>query len=350
MAAAPARDRLLSNNVEAMYPGDTTRTAVRSGPHEGKLGMESLAPIGSVSLSPSPETLHGILDALPVAASWALMPGAVIQFTNKAFDRLFGYPPGTFKTADQFVDTVYVQARQRAQARRRWKHFTLQKSTGITEVPDMDLEVRRCDGNLRTVRHRGVILYELHVGIALFEDVTEQRRLQTMLSTMAWHDALTGLANRRSVDEHWRRASSRPGRQGSIGFLMIDLDGFKAVNDTYGHDTGDQLLRVVASRLRNLARTRDVVCRLGGDEFGILVPDLKKPQQIEALCRRVLAALTEPITVDGKEVEIGASIGACLYPEQAANLRQMLIRADQALYQAKLAGKGCWRWFVAEAA
>lgn len=312
--------------------------------------MESLAPVAGMSLATSPETLHGILDALPVAASWALMPGAVIQFTNKAFDRLFGYPPGTFETADRFVDTVYVHARQRAYARRRWKHFALQQSTGITEVPDMDLEVRRFDGSLRMVRHRGVILYDLRVAIALFEDVTEQRQLQTMLSTMAWHDPLTGLANRRSLDERWRRATGRPGRQGSIGFLMIDLDGFKSVNDTYGHDTGDQLLRTVASRLRNLARTNDVVCRLGGDEFGILVPDLKKPQQIEALCQRVLDALTEPVSVDGIEVKIGASMGACLYPEQAANLREMLMRADQALYQAKLSGKGCWRWFVAEAA
>lgn len=316
--------------------------------------MESLAPAGSMSLSTSlatsSETLHGILDALPVAASWALMPGAVIQFTNKAFDRLFGYPPGTFKTADQFVDMVYVHARQRAYARRRWKHFALQQTTGITEVPDMDLEVRRFDGGLRTVRHRGVILYDLRVAIALFEDVTEQRQLQTMLSAMALRDPLTGLANRRSLDERWRRAIGRPGPQGSIGFLMIDLDGFKSVNDTYGHDTGDQLLRTVASRLRNLARTSDVVCRLGGDEFGILVPDLKKPRQIEALCQRVLDAMAEPVTIDGIEVKIGASMGACLYPDQAANLRQMLMRADQALYQAKLAGKGCWRWFVAEAA
>ena len=309
--------------------------------------METLAPIGGMSLSPSPETLHGILDALPVAASWALMPGAVIQFTNKAFDRLFGYPPGTFKTADQFIDMVYVDASQRAYARRRWKHFALQQATGITEVPDMDLEVRRCDGSLRTVRHRGVILYDLHIGIALFEDVTEQRLLQTMLSTMAWQDPLTGLANRRRLDERWRQATGRPG---SIGFLMIDLDGFKSVNDTYGHDTGDQLLRTVAGRLGNLARESNTVCRLGGDEFGILVPDLKKPQQIDALCQRVLDALAEPITVDGIEVKIGASMGACLYPDQAASLREMLIRADQALYQAKLAGKSCWRWFVAEVA
>lgn len=312
--------------------------------------MESLAPIGGMSLSTSPETLHGILDALPVAASWALMPGAVIQFTNKAFDRLFGYPPDTFKTADQFIDTVYVHARQRAYARRRWKHFALQQATGITEIPDMDLEVRRFDGSLRTVRHRGVIIYDLHVGIALFEDITEQKRLQTMLSTMAWHDPLTGLANRRRLDEHWRRATGRPGRPDRIGFVMIDLDGFKAVNDTYGHDAGDELLRTVASRLRNLARESDTICRLGGDEFGILIPGLKKPQQIEALCQRVLDALAEPITVDGIAVKIGASMGACLYPDQAADLRQMLMRADQALYHAKLAGKGCWRWFLAEAA
>ncbi|WP_049785714.1 GGDEF domain-containing protein [Ancylobacter novellus] len=312
--------------------------------------METLAPIAGMSLSASSETLHGILDALPVAASWALMPGAVIQFTNKAFDRLFGYPPDTFKTADQFVDMVYIHARQRAQARRRWKHFALQKSTGITEVPDMDLEVRRCDGSLRTVRHRGVILYDLRVGLALFEDVTEQKQLQTMLSTMAWHDPLTGLANRRRLDEHWRRATGRPGRRGSTGFLMIDLDGFKSINDTYGHGAGDEVLRTVASRLRNLAREGDTVCRLGGDEFGMLIPGLKRPQQIEALCQRVLATLTEPMTVNDVEVRVGASIGACLYPEQAADLRQMLMRADQALYYAKLAGKGCWRWFAAEAA
>jgi len=155
----------------------------------------------------------------------------------------------------------------------------------------------------------------------------------------ATHDQLTGLANRRLFHRRWRDALGTPG--GPTALLYLDLDGFKPVNDTLGHEAGDALLVGVAKRLEELARAGDVVARLGGDEFAVILPGTDEPAA-GLVAGRIVAALAEPFLVGGRPVSIGASVGVVAAPpgaEPEAELR----RADDAMYAAKAAGRGCAR-------
>jgi len=122
-------------------------------------------------------------------------------------------------------------------------------------------------------------------------------------------------------------------------FIFIDLDGFKAVNDTLGHDAGDELLIKVAQRLVECVRVSDTVVRLGGDEFTVIPSTVTSPDNAETVAGKIIASLFEPFTVNGQEARIGASIGISLYPEHGDDTDMLLKKADAAMYQAKKQGK-----------
>ena len=129
--------------------------------------------------------------------------------------------------------------------------------------------------------------------------------------------------------------------------LLVDLDGFKQVNDTLGHDAGDELLRQVAMRLKQCVRATDTPARLGGDEFTLVLPDLERPETAAAVAQKIVTRLAEPIMLNSTSVTITASIGIAVYrPELSANLEMamsLLRQADSAMYAAKRAGKNSWR-------
>ncbi len=173
---------------------------------------------------------------------------------------------------------------------------------------------------------------------ALFRIVS---RASGKLHRQAREDHLTGLPNRAALHAAGRDAlgsSSRPGRTGAL--LLIDLDRFKEVNDTLGHDQGDHLLREVAQRLRDVLRPSDVLARLGGDEFAILVRDLPERSATADIAGRIEHALRRPFDLAGVAVELGASIGIALYPDHGDDLTTLLRRADVAMYEAKRARVG----------
>ena len=160
----------------------------------------------------------------------------------------------------------------------------------------------------------------------------------------AQHCPLTGLANRQLLKDHTDRELSKLDRSpGSAALLYIDLDEFKSINDTLGHDAGDQLLREVAARLLNSLRPYDVVARIGGDEFAVLLPDIRS-DDVEELAARVLFALEQPYELAGHDKKIGASAGVAV-TETSCELEELLQKADAAMYTAKLGGKG--RYHVA---
>jgi diguanylate cyclase (GGDEF)-like protein len=175
------------------------------------------------------------------------------------------------------------------------------------------------------------------------ERTAELRQSQARLEWLAHVDALTGLPNRRAFNDELRRVCTlgRP----NFALAIMDLDGFKPVNDTLGHDAGDAVLSLTAARLRDAARSTDFVARLGGDEFAILLSDIKDLHTAEQTCDRIIAAMSEPALIREQQVTVGASVGIALYPRHGETVEALYKSADLALYDAKRAGRGTWRWF-----
>jgi diguanylate cyclase (GGDEF)-like protein len=174
-----------------------------------------------------------------------------------------------------------------------------------------------------------------------FRDITERRRLEDRLAFQALHDYLTGLPNRRLLRDRAEHALARAQRSDHpVSVLFIDLDGFKEVNDSLGHDAGDRLLCSVADRIGAVVRPTDTLARLGGDEFGLLLEDADEAQAA-LVVRRVLAVLADPFLLVGSAVQIGASIGLTVVPGDAAlGVDELLRDADYAMYAAKSDGGG----------
>ncbi len=292
--------------------------------------------------------LHIILDALPTPISWAAMPSGEIRFTNRAFRKTFGYPEGQFKTVDDWISQTYVHESQQAISRARWLKLWLAEQSGISEVSPIEVEVRCADGTLLTIQHRGILLHDINVAIASFEDITAHKQVEQALNRIAFEDPLTGLANRRALQERWMHEiePAQMYRSPFIAVLLLDLDGFKGVNDRFGHDVGDDTLVVTAQRLRSCVRAHDVVCRLGGDEFAILLPHLEHPQQAAHICQRITDAMQEPFKLAGYSFSLGASAGVSLYPQHGCTLHDLMKCADTALYRIKKARKGGWGWYA----
>ncbi|MFN7855081.1 MAG: diguanylate cyclase domain-containing protein, partial [Acidovorax sp.] len=188
--------------------------------------------------------------------------------------------------------------------------------------------------------------------LAVVEDVTEKKRLAER-SHFAEHDALTGLPNRVLLTDRLERLCAHHQRHGGqFAVAFIDLDHFKKINDTYGHDAGDLLLKAVAARLQAALRTLDTVARLGGDEFALLLPAMEDRGALERLAKKVLEHVAQPCTLgeapDAPVVEVACSVGFALYPEHGQDAAALLLRADQAMYVSKRGGRNRWTLFSPE--
>ena len=176
----------------------------------------------------------------------------------------------------------------------------------------------------------------------LRDEIEEHDRTKEMIRHMALHDVLTGLANRRYFEEMLARALSNALREGGcFGLLVIDLDGFKPINDRHGHVAGDALLKTLGQRLSGVTRAGDFCARIGGDEFAIIVGGVAGEAEMLQLAAKVGAALSRPIVLDGGlALEIGASVGHAICPDDGASADQLIGVADQRMYRAKQSGKG----------
>ena len=181
-----------------------------------------------------------------------------------------------------------------------------------------------------------------------FDDITERRVAEDKITHMARHDALTGLPNRASFRDKLGEAVARSRRGQSCAVLYLDLDQFKAVNDTLGHPAGDALLREVTLRLLTHTRKVDTVARLGGDEFAVVQSSVNQPQDAVSLATRLIEALAVPYEISGQQVLLGTSVGIVLAPTDGEDPDQILKNADLALYRAKAEGRGRYRFFTPE--
>jgi diguanylate cyclase (GGDEF)-like protein len=177
--------------------------------------------------------------------------------------------------------------------------------------------------------------------LAIVRNYTERKILERQLAHQAFHDALTGLPNRALFSDRLEHALTRATRRGVlVAVLFLDLDRFKVVNDSLGHDVGDQLLAAVADLLRSCVRSGDTVARLGGDEFTVLLEDLATPADASHVAERIMAAMQAPFQLAGHEVCVSASLGIALSAGKASTPEDLLRDADAALYRAKARGRG----------
>lgn len=182
--------------------------------------------------------------------------------------------------------------------------------------------------------------------IGVSRDVTAAKRTEEEVRFLAYHDMLTGLPNRRLLDDRLRQAVFLAQRRDArVGVILLDLDGFKQVNDSLGHRAGDAVLREIARRLAACVRRADTLARHGGDEFVIVVPDLAAEADCQVVAEKILRALEPPCRIDGREFVVGASIGISVFPADAGDPEALLRNADVAMYRAKQLGKNNYRFY-----
>jgi diguanylate cyclase (GGDEF)-like protein len=192
----------------------------------------------------------------------------------------------------------------------------------------------------------GLLVFSVRRYIEQKRESARRLAAEQYARTLAFQDALTGLANRRQFDDALKAAAAAPPREGAVhALILLDLNGFKQVNDVYGHGIGDQVLTIVAQRLLGAMRDGDLAARLGGDEFAILALHLVGPEAATTVALRVIEALKEPVTTGATRHQIGAGIGISLIPGDATSPEQALRKADLALYRAKEERRSAVRFF-----
>ncbi len=275
----------------------------------------------------------------------ASRPELPITYVNPAFERITGY------TAAEVLgrSTDFLVADDRNQV-------------GIGEI-DAALRAREsASATIRNYRKDGSLFWnELYMSpvwddagvlthfVGIINDVTERQRYQEQLEYQAQHDELTGLPNRNLLHDRLAQALFYAERHGhTAAVLFVDLDRFKLINDSLGHSAGDEVLQICARRLRALARRGDTIARYGGDEFVMLLADVSNEDRVSYIARRVLAGMTEAVTVREHEFRLTVSIGISLYPRDGKTPEVLLRNADAAMYQAKESGRNNIQFYRAE--
>jgi diguanylate cyclase (GGDEF)-like protein/PAS domain S-box-containing protein len=214
-----------------------------------------------------------------------------------------------------------------------------------------DICDRHKDGSNFLTRHN-ISAVKDHQGnviqyISIFLDITKQKRAEERIKFLAQYDQLTKLPNRALFNDRLQHSIDRAQRsKNKIGLMFIDLDGFKNVNDTLGHQAGDELLQIIAERISNLMRVEDTVARFGGDEFTIIMEELNHSDGAIVVAKNVLQTIGEVIYLSGQEVSVGASIGISIYPDNGEDANSIINNSDTAMYQAKKQGKNCFKFYV----
>jgi diguanylate cyclase (GGDEF)-like protein/PAS domain S-box-containing protein len=269
----------------------------------------------------------------------------VIEYVNPAFEQITGYTLAEVKGRNpRFMGVADCDVDER-----RRIHDALASRQSVRSI----LRNRRKNGEIfwNDLRIDPVASVDGDVThfVGVINDITEARHYERRLQHLAHHDALTGLANRTLLLERLKAAidaASAHRRQGALAFL--DLDNFKHINDTFGHEAGDAVLREIAVRLRDSMREEDTVARLGGDEFVLVIAEQPDVTQLACLVERVRQSVSAPIVVEGKEILPGTSIGVSLFPQDGRTVDDVMRAADAAMYHAKTLGRNNVQFYSEE--
>lgn len=294
------------------------------------------------SLRASEERFRTMNDFLPQQVWTALPDGRidyvnqrVIEFCGRGFEQIIG---------DGWHGLVHPE--DLASCITRWL-----RSVQTGESYKHDFRLKDHSGQYRWCFVQAVALYDGDGQIQRWygtnTDITEKKKTEEMIWRQANFDSLTGLPNRQMFHDRLKQEIGKAHRAGlRMALLFIDLDRFKEVNDTLGHDKGDELLQDAAKRLQASVREADTVARLGGDEFTVIIGELDNPDEVENIVMRILVCMTEPFQLGGEQVYVSASVGVTLYPDDASGEEGLLKNADQAMYAAKAAGRNRSSYFT----
>ncbi len=272
----------------------------------------------------------------------------VIQAANPSVERIFGYQAG--QVVGENVSLFMPESVQQ-QHDHYVEHYI---QTGESNVIGNAREVTAVhrDGTVFPIdlRVTEMRLGDDHFFIGTMRDITDRKQTEQKIIHLATHDSLTNLPNRHLLTDRLQQAITHTQRHQGVrlGLLFIDLDGFKKINDLHGHDIGDLLLVEVASRIRGILRNEDTTARQGGDEFIVALPGLEQPDGAMEVAEKLLTALATPYCINDKVLEISASIGIAIYPDDGTTVEMLLKNSDIAMYSAKAAGRGICRRYQPE--
>jgi diguanylate cyclase (GGDEF)-like protein/PAS domain S-box-containing protein len=262
---------------------------------------------------------------------------------NERFTEMYDIPPGKVGPGTPLTEIVDLRFEAGSfPAMSREEYLRWRTNVAVSnEAKDSIVELM--NGKTFKIRHRPMP----DLGwVATHEDITEQRRAEVKIEHMAHYDALTDLANRALLNERLEQALAHFHGDQMVAVHHLDLDQFKAVNDTFGHHAGDKLLKIVADRLRGLVRETDTIARTGGDEFVIVQAPISDPAEATVLAQQIIAWISEPYDIDdGQQAAVGTSIGIAVSPGDGNAPDKLLRNADLALYRAKGDGRGTFRFF-----
>ena len=264
---------------------------------------------------------------------------ARILYANDAACRNLGY------THDELVKLAIYDIDPHFPKDNWAQHWLdLQQNKSLT----FETEQRHKNGRLVPVEVNANLVqgYEEEFNCAFIRDITERKSQQDELVYMANHDALTSLPNRSLMNERLSHSiESARKNQSYVGVLVIDLDKFKLVNDTFGHEAGDELLTIMSKRMLNMLRDRDTVARVGGDEFVIVLDDMSEPAHCALICGKLQEVLSQPVKIGEHDLASAASIGVAVWPNDGDDAVTLLKHADIAMYRAKAAGRGVFKFY-----
>ncbi|MCA1907199.1 MAG: diguanylate cyclase [Magnetospirillum sp.] len=283
------------------------------------------------------ERLQGVLASVAEGIV-TINDSGRIESANPAAERMFGFARGKLVGRDM-VDLLPESARE------RHDHFFNAYMSGLfptlmgRQVEGLGL---RRDGSsfpmeisvseLRHGRHR--------LFTAILRDISERKEAEDRIRRLAHHDTLTGLPNRNLLNDRMNHALARVKRHGGhMAVLYVDLDKFKPINDSLGHEAGDWVLREVADRLAGCVRSSDTVSRVGGDEFVVVIEEISRSAEAALVAKKIIDALSRPVDFQGHACQVGASIGVALFPQDGTSIEEVCKAADLAMYRVKHSGR-----------
>lgn len=273
-------------------------------------------------------------------------PDGVIESFNPAAERMFGY--GSEEMIGRHIDTLMPDHLRIVQAGSEFEQGA-SATTAPGNSHGREMTALRRDGTTFPV---GVRVSHMRIGeqrryVDALHDLTLRKENENKILHLATHDSLTGLPNRMLLQDRIQQAIARAQRHpGLLAVMFVDLDNFKTINDSLGHDIGDSLLKSVAERIARCIRDEDTVARQGGDEFIVVLDELNDPKDAADIAKKILDALGKPYSIGERELHTGASIGIAVYPMDGQRVDELLKNSDTAMYHAKDAGRNNFQFFA----